>query len=130
MFNNVAYNARLAQIRTVVQMAVDEMLPGVFVTWQKDVGLRYARFLAQRSLEQLQRAVDATRAYDMMEDKQKHREYCANELMGVVAGMHAASALMRGAVIPADAIGAEAMMRIYDEANQAPAEGQAEASAT
>jgi hypothetical protein len=126
VFNHEAYNERLKQIRVVVQLAVDDMPPGVFVTWQKDVGLRYSRFLAERGLEQMQRVVQSMGAYELMEDKQKHRNYCAQELMGIVAGIHAASALMRGAVIPADAIGAEAMMRIYQEVNEpkAPANEQ------
>ena len=94
-----------------------------FIEWQKDVALRYARFLANRSLEQMQRAVHAFGGYDLVEDRQKHREYCAGELMGVVAGIHAASAMMRGAVVGADPIGAEAMMRIYAEANDPKANG-------
>lgn len=119
MFNHEAYNARLAQLRAVVKLATDDMDPATFMEWQKDVGLRYARFLVLRTFEQMQRAIDSMGAYELVEDKQKHREFCAGELMGVVSGIHAASALMRGAVLPGDPIAAEAMMRIYAEVNEA-----------
>lgn len=128
MFNHEAYQRRLDEIRAIVKVAIAEMDAEVFQAWQKDVGLRYARFLAERAMEQLQRAVATLNSYEIVEDKQKHREYCAAELMGVVSAIHAASAMVRGAVVSSDSIGAEAMMRIYKEANEPQAQAPAGAA--
>lgn len=117
MFNHEAYNERLKQIRVVVEMAIMELNREDHAAWEAEVSFRYARFLAHRAFEQMERCLQAFGGYDIVPDKQKHREYCAAELMGVVSGIHASSAMMRGAVKCADAVGAEAMMRIYDEAN-------------
>ena len=110
MFNNEAYQKRLDEIKAEITQSDDQ-------TWLMDVSLRYGRWLAARALEQLGRVVEQVfPAYDMVPDKQKHRDYCAGELMGVVASMHASSTLIRGVVKIADPIGAEASMRIYAEA--------------
>jgi hypothetical protein len=114
MFNHQAYQTRLDEIKKEITTADDQ-------TWLMDVSLRYGRFLAERSLEQLARVIDQVfPAYELVDDKQKHRDYCANEIMGVVSGMYSSSALIRGAVKIGDPLGAEAMMRIYAEANSAP----------
>lgn len=118
MFNNEGYQRRLDELKESIRRGLDEELgPLRQADWAKDVSLRYGRFLARNTVQQLERAVAAFVAYDHVDDKQKHRDYCAAELMGVVAGLHAASAIIRGSVVIADPIGAEAMMRIYEEAN-------------
>lgn len=115
-FNMEAYQRRLEAIKGTI--SADELCGNEpDSAWAKDVSLRYGRFLAQRTLEQLQRAVENFAGIEFVPDKQKHREWSASELMGTVSGLHAASAMIRGAVVVADPIGAEAMMRIYEEAN-------------
>lgn len=121
MFNNEAYQRRLDELKETIRgdliyNAVDRE------QWNKDVSLRYGRFLARNTADQLSRTIMSFAAAEHVADKQKHRDYCAQELMGVVAGLHAASAMIRGAVVIADPIGAEAMMRIYEEANGTPRE--------
>lgn len=109
MFNHDAYNARLAEIKKEITTGDDQ-------TWLMDVSLRYGRFLAERARDQLQTVIDIFPGIDIVPDKQKHRNYCAEQIMGVVAGMYSSSALIRGAIKIADPLGAEAMMRIFAEA--------------
>jgi hypothetical protein len=109
MFNHDAYNARLAEIKTEITTGDDQ-------TWLMDVSLRYGRFLAERARDQLQTVIDLFPGIDVVADKQKHRNYCAEQIMGVVAGMYSSSAMIRGAVKIGDPLGAEAMMRIFAEA--------------
>lgn len=109
MFNHDAYNARLAEIKTEITIGDDQ-------TWLMDVSLRYGRWLAERARDQLQTVVDLFPGIDVVQDKQKHRNYCAEQIMGVVAGMYSSSALIRGAIKIADPLGAEAMMRVFAEA--------------
>lgn len=118
MFNHEAYQRRLDELKEDVRTHLQAMPRITYATWHSDVSLRYGRFLAARAAEQLQRAIDLFPGYEHVDDKQKHRDYCASEIMGVIAGMHASSALIRGAVLTSDPVGAEAMMRIYDEANK------------
>lgn len=116
-FNHEAYQRRLDELKEDVRGLSDQLQGLDREVWHKDVSLRYGRFLAQRSVEQLQRATSMFAGYDHVDDKQKHRDYCGQELMGVVAGIHAAAALVRGAVLTSDPVGVEAMMRIYEEVN-------------
>lgn len=136
-FNVEAYQRRLDELKLEIRESVERRLldtveasqgsiPELLCSedlhhWEKDVSLRYGRFLAQRTLEQFQRAVANFSGIEFVDDKQKHREHSAAELMGVVSGLHAASAMIRGQVLIADPVGAEAMMRIYEEANVRPA---------
>lgn len=120
MFNHEAYQQRLDELKEEIRGMVMQFDQANLEFWHKDVSLRYGRFLAQRGHEQMQRVIDILPGYDHVDDKQKHRDHCAAELMGCVASIHASSAMIRGAVLVADPIGAEGMMRIYDEANAAP----------
>jgi hypothetical protein len=120
MFNHDAYQRRLDELKEDVRAMVVQFDQANLEFWHKDVSLKYGRFLAQRGFEQMERAVQAFGAYEHVDDKQKHRDYCANELMGVVASIHASSALIRGAVLAADPIGAQAMMQLYEAANPMP----------
>lgn len=117
MFNHEAYQQRLDELKEEIRAMVVQFDQANLEFWHKDVSLRYGRFLAQRGHEQMQRVIDILPGYDHVDDKQKHRDHCAAELMGCVASIHASSAMIRGAVLIADPIGAEGTMRIYDEAN-------------
>lgn len=129
MFNHEAYQRRLDELKEDVRGLSDQLQGLDREVWHKDVSLRYGRFLARNTHTQLQRAIDAFGGYDHVDDKQKHRDYCAAELMGVIAGIHASSSLIRGSVLIADPVGAEAMMRIYEEVN-GPIEKAPQAAAT
>lgn len=120
MFNHEAYQRRLDEIKEEIRAMVVQFDQANLEFWHKDVSLRYGRFLAQRGIEQMQRVIDIFGGYDHIDDKQKHRDYCAAELMGCVASIHASSALIRGAVLAADPIGAQAMMQLYETANPVP----------
>jgi hypothetical protein len=109
MFNHEAYQRRLDEIKKEITTGDDQ-------TWLMDVSLRYGRFLAARARDQLNTVIDLFPGIDVVQDKQKHRNYCAEQIMGVVAGMYSSSALIRGAVKIGDPLGAEAMMRIFAEA--------------
>jgi hypothetical protein len=116
-FNHAAYQRRLDELKGDVRGMSSQFDQADYTFWHKDVSLRYGRWLAMRTQDQLQRAIAMLPNIEHVDDKMKHRAYCAQELMGVVAGLHASSAMIRGAVLIDDPVGAEAMMRIYDEAN-------------
>lgn len=107
MFNTHDWEKALEAKKAEVEQHPDKR-------WLQTVNLRYGAFLAGQAKRQIERLEQF--GMGVMTEP-KGRAYAASELMTACSTLHAASALIQGNVITPDPMGAEAMMRLHDQAN-------------
>jgi len=107
MFNTQDWEKALEAKKAEIEQHPDKR-------WLQTVNLRYGAFLAG----QAKRHIERLEQFGMgVMTEPKGRTYAASELMTACSTLHAASALIQGNVITPDPVGAEAMMRLHDQAS-------------
>jgi hypothetical protein len=106
MFNSVQWEADLKGMKDEIEASPDK-------GWIGTVNLRYGFFM----LDQVKRQVEVIQRGEHARDWTKQaRDLYADETIKACSIMHAASALIRGAVITPDPLTCEAMMRLHARA--------------
>lgn len=93
--------------------------------WLRTVNQRYGLFLAgnaERAIKLTMRTLSPLIG-DALD--QPHRDHFSNELIGACSTLHAATALIRGAVIVPNPLDVEAVMRLYALDNTPAVSGEA-----